>query len=75
MSGSRGSRISNGQYIGVSVISPYKSFSWIASDNIQGHLEMLQFYPEKQPETVALVMDELERILGSRTETSYELIV
>ncbi len=29
---------------------------------IQGHLEMLQFYPEKQPETVALVMDELDRM-------------
>jgi signal transduction histidine kinase len=29
---------------------------------IQGHLEMLQFYPEKQPETMALVMDELDRM-------------
>ncbi|BAZ17178.1 two-component sensor histidine kinase [Calothrix sp. NIES-4071] len=29
---------------------------------IQGHLEMLQFCPEKQPETMALVMDELDRM-------------
>ncbi|MFM7427309.1 MAG: sensor histidine kinase [Elainella sp.] len=29
---------------------------------IQGHLEMLQYRPERQPETVALVMDELERM-------------
>lgn len=29
---------------------------------IQGHLEMLQFQPEKQQETINLVMDELERM-------------
>ncbi|BDA75644.1 two-component sensor histidine kinase [Rivularia sp. IAM M-261] len=29
---------------------------------IQGHLEMLEFCPEKQPETMALVMDELDRM-------------
>jgi signal transduction histidine kinase len=29
---------------------------------IQGHLEMLQFYPEKQQVTIALVMDELDRM-------------
>jgi signal transduction histidine kinase len=29
---------------------------------IQGHLEMLQYYPQKQPETIALVMDELDRM-------------
>ena len=29
---------------------------------IQGHLEMLQYCPDQHEETVALVMDELERI-------------
>ncbi|MFH7024708.1 MAG: sensor histidine kinase [Heteroscytonema crispum UTEX LB 1556] len=29
---------------------------------IQGHLEMLEFQPERQQETIALVMDELERM-------------
>lgn len=29
---------------------------------IQGHLEMLQYRPDKQQETVALVMDELDRM-------------
>jgi signal transduction histidine kinase len=29
---------------------------------IQGHLEMLSYCPEKQPETIALVMDELNRM-------------
>jgi signal transduction histidine kinase len=29
---------------------------------IQGHLEMLQLYPQRQEETVALVMDELDRM-------------
>jgi signal transduction histidine kinase len=29
---------------------------------IQGHLEMLQFYPEKQEVTIALVLDELDRM-------------
>jgi signal transduction histidine kinase len=29
---------------------------------IQGHLEMLQYCPQKQPETMALVMDELTRM-------------
>jgi len=29
---------------------------------IQGHLEMLKYHPDRQQETIALVMDELNRM-------------